>query len=88
MKGQNSISLRKFELQTQISERKLARYSLESALLDTEPEYSEDYRMCIKDEIENHNCFIADYEEELRKMNAQFPKNAIRNDKRFKANKP
>ena len=56
-------------VKARIQERKDCIYVLEQDLLDNGPEgegvYSEDYRRCINDEIQNHKAFITDLENEL-----------------------
>jgi hypothetical protein len=56
-----------YAISQRIQERKTIIYVLESDLADEEQEkiYSEDYKKCMRDEIENHNAFIADLENEL-----------------------
>ena len=56
-------------LKERIKERALIIYVLESALLDNEPKVPKPYKVCMKDEIDNHKAAIADYEEEIKKLN-------------------
>jgi hypothetical protein len=62
-----------YALQSRIQERKNHIYVMEQDLMDNGPEgegiYSEDYRKCMADEIENHKAYIADMENELNKLN-------------------
>ena len=53
-------------LGARISERSLIVYTLESALMDEV--FPVDYKMALKDEIQNHNIAIQEYKEELKKL--------------------
>lgn len=58
-------------LETQIKERALIVYVLESAIADNEGdehEWPESYKAALKDEITNHNEIIAEYQEALNKI--------------------
>jgi hypothetical protein len=55
-------------LETQIKERALIIYVLESALLDEEDNWSADYKGAIKDEIENHKLILSEYQELLKQF--------------------
>jgi hypothetical protein len=57
------------DLKTRIVERKLCIYIIEQDLMDHEEvePYDRNCAMALKDEIENHKSYIADYEEELNK---------------------
>lgn len=54
-------------IKTKIEERKLCIYLIESDLADHEEEeqYARPYILALRDEIENHEKYIADYEKEL-----------------------
>lgn len=54
-------------LETQIKERALIVYVNQSALKDDET-LSIDYRMCLRDEIQNHETAIAEYKEALKQL--------------------
>lgn len=49
-----------------IQERSLIIYVIESALADED--FPEDYKMALRDEIQNHNIAISEYKEELKKL--------------------
>jgi hypothetical protein len=53
-------------LETKISERALIVYVIESALADEE--FPADYKLALKDEVQNHNLAIQEYKEELKKL--------------------
>lgn len=58
-------------LETQIKERALIVYVLESSILDnkaSEYEWPESYIAALKDEISNHNTALEEYQEELNKL--------------------
>lgn len=55
-------------LETQIKERALIIYVLESALADEEDNWSSDYKTAIKDEIQNHNLVLSEYKELLKQL--------------------
>lgn len=55
-------------LETQIKERALIVYVLESSLLDEEGDWSEDYKAAINDEIENHNIVLSEYQIYLKQL--------------------
>lgn len=58
-------------LETQIKERALIVYVLESAIADNageEHEWPESYRAALKDEIQNHNEILAEYKELLKQL--------------------
>jgi hypothetical protein len=61
-----------YAIQAGIQERKTHIYVLEQDLMDNGPEgeniYPEDYIKCMKDEIDNHQNFIADLESELKQL--------------------
>lgn len=49
-----------------IQERSLIIYIIESALADED--FPKDYKMALKDEIQNHNIAISEYKGELLKL--------------------
>lgn len=55
-------------LETQIKERALIVYVLESAMADERDNWSNGYESAIKDEIKNHNEIIAEYQELLNQL--------------------
>lgn len=54
-----------YAVSQRIQERRDIIYVLESDLMDQEDIYSEDYKKCIRDEIENHEAFIEDLNNQL-----------------------
>ena len=56
----------KLILETKIAERALIVYVIESAILDER--FPKDYAKALKDEIENHNIIIAEYREQVNKI--------------------
>jgi hypothetical protein len=52
---------------TRIQERSLIVYVIEQAIADEE--FPADYKLALKDEIQNHNLAIEEYKEELKKLN-------------------
>lgn len=61
-----TIEEKKLVLTTQISERALIVYVLESAL--TDEQFPEDYQKALKDEIENHSLVIEEYKQSLKQL--------------------
>jgi hypothetical protein len=58
-------------IKTMIEERRTCIYVIEQDLMDHEEEekYAADYIMALKDEVGNHEAFIAEYEEILAELN-------------------
>lgn len=55
-------------LETKIAERALIVYTDESALADRDDSWPTGYEAALKDEIENHNLIISEYQEELKHL--------------------
>jgi hypothetical protein len=53
-------------LQTRINERALIVYVIESAIAD-EP-FNKSYKEALRDEIQNHNLAIEEYNEQLKQL--------------------
>jgi hypothetical protein len=51
---------------TRIQERSLIVYVIESAIADEE--FPADYKLALKDEIQNHNIAIEEYKEQLKQL--------------------
>lgn len=63
----------KIELEARLSERSTIVYVIQSAILDDDGMFSEDYIKALQDEIVNHNLAIAEYNEGLKKLNEKGP---------------
>ena len=59
-------SEQKLVLETQIKERALIIYVIESDMADNN--YKGKYKLALKDEIYNHKLAIEEYQEELKKL--------------------
>lgn len=53
-------------LETQIKERALIIYVIQSDLKDSS--YPKPYKMALKDEIKNHKSILAEYKSELKQL--------------------
>ena len=60
-----ALAMTVFGLESRIQERKDIIYVIEMDLMDNEEIYSEDYRAALRDEIDNHNAFMSNLEQEL-----------------------
>lgn len=71
MENNLSIEEQKLVLNTQIKERSLIIYVIESAIADED--FNEHYQRALLDEIENHKAAIEDYNQSLSELSKPQP---------------
>ena len=63
-----ALAMDVYAIESRIQERRDIIYVIEMDLMDNEEEYPEQYKQALKDEIDNHNNFIADWQKHLNEI--------------------